>query len=66
MEILLDERQTAEKLQLSVRTLQRLRGAGNGPVYLKIGRLVRYRLEAVNDYLATCARRSTSDAGAPA
>jgi len=64
MENLLDERQAAQRLHLSVRTLQRFRSAGNGPRYVKIGRLVRYQAGAVEAYLAACVRASTSDHGA--
>jgi predicted DNA-binding transcriptional regulator AlpA len=39
---------------ISPRTMQRWRGARTGPAYVKIGRLVRYRRSALDDYLASC------------
>jgi predicted DNA-binding transcriptional regulator AlpA len=63
MQLLLNERQTATMLNISVRTLQRLRAIGNGPVYVKLGRLVRYQSDAVDNYLAACTRKSTSQGG---
>jgi hypothetical protein len=60
MKNLLDEHKTAETLNVSIRTLQRLRTTGSGPSYLKIGRLVRYDADTVAEYLLTCARQSTS------
>lgn len=65
MDLLLDEHQTANTLRLSVRTLQRLRRSGGGPRYFKIGRLVRYRIEAVEEYLSGCSRLSTSEGASP-
>lgn len=47
----------------AVRTLQRWRLTGNGPVYLKIGKSVRYRHSDLSDYLNSCVRTSTTDMG---
>ena len=46
---------------VSPRTMQRRRIEGTGPEYVRIGRLIRYRQSALDAYLATCARRSTSE-----
>lgn len=39
--------QLAERLRLNVRTLDNWRSLGTGPAYIKVGGLVRYRLEDV-------------------
>ncbi|MFZ0526935.1 MAG: helix-turn-helix domain-containing protein [Xanthobacteraceae bacterium] len=43
MDALLSQKQTAQILGLSVRTLERYRLAGTGPRYARLGRLIRYR-----------------------
>lgn len=48
---LLDEARLAAKLDVSRKTLQCWRYAGQGPRFIKIGRLVRYRLGDVDAYL---------------
>jgi hypothetical protein len=59
---LLDERAAAPYLgDISVRALQDLRRRGNGPGFLKVGRLVRYRRSALDEWLKSRERRSTSD-----
>jgi hypothetical protein len=63
MEPLVDEKQLAEFLCRSVRSIQGDRLKGSGIPYYKVGRSVRYRLSEVEEYLAGCKRRSTSDAG---
>ena len=46
---------------LSIKTMQRWRLDGKGPVFRKIGRLVRYAQEDLDKYLAGQIRKSTSD-----
>jgi hypothetical protein len=58
---LLTEQDASRILQCSPRTLQRLRATGGGPAYYKCGRLVRYRLDDLNSWLASHVRRSTSE-----
>jgi hypothetical protein len=58
---LLAERDAATFLNLSARTLQNWRVAGREPSFVKIGRRVQYRVVDLEDYLATCVRRSTAD-----
>lgn len=48
----LTEHELAERLRLSVRTLQRWRWQGKGPAYLKLGRRVVYRLADVEAWEA--------------
>jgi predicted DNA-binding transcriptional regulator AlpA len=57
------EKQEAERLNLSERTLQAWRTRGDGPPYIKLGRAVRYDPTAVDTWLTTRARRHTSDPG---
>lgn len=60
---LLDEGSAAAVLGVSVRTLQRWRHRGCGPVFVKLGRgrgrLCRYREADVLAFLDACARTST-------
>jgi len=44
----------------SSRTLQRWRLEGTGPVFVKFGRLVRYRQSDLEHFLDESARKSTS------
>jgi len=57
----LNERQAAEFLGLSHRTLQCWRRIGRGPTFLKIGEAVRYDRAELERYLAAQVRQSTSD-----
>lgn len=50
MTIHLNEKDLAQRLGLSVRTIQRWRWAGRGPSYLKLGGRVVYRLADVEDW----------------
>jgi len=59
--IVVDAKAAAERLGLSISTLAKLRLAGTGPAYCKLGRRVVYRLEALEAYLAANERRSTSE-----
>lgn len=59
-----DTQAAAKHCGLSKPTLERYRLTGDGPAFLKIGRKsVRYRLEDLNDWLASRLRKSTSDQG---
>jgi predicted DNA-binding transcriptional regulator AlpA len=60
---LLDERQTAELLNLSVRTLQAWRQQGVGPHFVRAGRAVRYRRRDLIDWMESCTRDSTARIG---
>ena len=52
----------AKKLGISDRTLERMRGEGNGPKFAKAGRAVRYRDDWLDDWLEQRAFTSTSAA----
>jgi len=48
---LLDEASLASRLRLSRSTLQSWRYSGRGPRWIKLGRLIRYRLADVDAFL---------------
>jgi len=50
---LLNEKQLAMKLGLSLACARRWRTTGRGPRYIKLGASVRYRLEDVEAWLAS-------------
>lgn len=50
-------KQLAKYLETSVSALSQYRAPGIGPVYLKIGRMVRYRLSNVDEWLRQKASR---------
>jgi predicted DNA-binding transcriptional regulator AlpA len=60
---LLTEDEVAQRLSVSVRTLQGWRVRGGGPHFVKLGngRAVRYRATDIRDYVAARVARSTSD-----
>jgi predicted DNA-binding transcriptional regulator AlpA len=62
MQSLLTQRQCAEMLALSERTLERLRVTGTGPKFLRIRHSVRYRPADVEAWLASQVVSSTSEA----
>lgn len=51
IESLLDEREVARWIRVSVATLRYWRGEGKGPRYRKVGQLVRYAPSDVSDWL---------------
>ena len=61
MSRLVTERDAAELLGVSVRTLQKWRLQGNGPGFVKLGHAVRYDVKDLEAYIELARRRSTSD-----
>lgn len=57
------ENEAAHYLNVSTRTLQKWRQIGGGPKFVKMGRLVRYRLSALDEFLALGAQINTSGGG---
>ncbi|WOF21951.1 helix-turn-helix domain-containing protein [Microbacterium betulae] len=49
---LMDSREIAAYLKVSESTLSRWRSAGQGPPFLRLGGIARYRIEAVDAWLA--------------
>jgi hypothetical protein len=58
----LNQRQLAERWDLSEATLERWRSEGIGPVFLKLQGQVRYRIEDIHAFEAESLRASTSKA----
>lgn len=56
----LNQRQLAERWDISLRTLERWRCEGIGPLYLKLQGRVLYRVEDVDNYETRCLHASTS------
>ena len=50
---LLNEKEVADYLGKKISALQKWRWAGRGPVFVKVGRLVRYRMSDIESWLAT-------------
>jgi predicted DNA-binding transcriptional regulator AlpA len=50
---LLTEEEVAKHLHVSLAALRRWRLEGRGPQFIKVGALVRYRPEALEDWLAS-------------
>lgn len=48
---LLTEREAASLLKISSRTLQAWRPAGTGPAFVRVGRSIRYRRNALQEWL---------------
>jgi hypothetical protein len=51
LDALLTEHQLARKLGLTISGMRKLRWAGRGPRYLRLGRVIRYRVQDVEDWL---------------
>lgn len=52
--------QASEYLGLAVSTLNKWRCHGGGPVFIKMGRAVRYRVEDLENFLSSSRLASTS------
>jgi predicted DNA-binding transcriptional regulator AlpA len=61
MDSLIDQKQAARILGLSVRTLERHRIAGTGPRFARLGRLIRYRQNDLIEWVDSKLRNSTSE-----
>ncbi len=61
----LSTREAAEYCGLSARTLEKLRLTGGGPEYARPVRRCLYSVEALEIWLASGRRKSTSDPGPP-
>lgn len=59
--ILYTPEEAARRLNSHARTLERWRTEGNGPRYVKIGRRVHYRREALDDWIIKQERGNTSE-----
>jgi predicted DNA-binding transcriptional regulator AlpA len=61
LEPLLDEVEISRLFGRAIPTLQKDRLHGDGPPFIKIGRLVRYRPSSVQEWLDKQTRQSTSE-----
>jgi hypothetical protein len=59
----LTEQQAAERLNMSVKWLQKRRVTGEPPTYAKFGSAIRYSFDALQEFEQSCTRTSTSDKG---
>ncbi|MGH3426018.1 MAG: helix-turn-helix transcriptional regulator [Mycobacteriales bacterium] len=55
------EREVAELLGCSIRTLQGWRWRGGGPPFIRVGRSVRYDPSGLRAWVGAQTRRNTSD-----
>jgi hypothetical protein len=62
LESRLSTKEASKILNVSDSFLNKSRLFGNGPVFEKLGRLVRYRYGTLLDFMSAQTRRSTSDA----
>jgi hypothetical protein len=60
MEQLLNERETARLLRISVQLLRKWRANGSGPEYIKLGKCVRYSTRDIERYVLS--QRSAASA----
>ncbi len=60
---LLSETEAAQRLKLSTRTLRNWRVTGQGPKFVKVGRLIRYKIVEIEEWIEMNTRKSTSDKG---
>ena len=60
---LINEREAANLLRLSVKCLQGWRVRSGGPRFVKLGRSVRYAMADLEAFVQEAVRRSTSDPG---
>lgn len=59
---LLTEEQQAKRWGIAPKTLANQRWRGDGPPFIKLGRLVRYDSDVTDAWLSERARHSTSEA----
>jgi hypothetical protein len=65
MEALLNEFEVSEKLQISVASLRRRRVLRQGPPFVKVGPLVRYRPEALDQWVEGLPTGGTGEKRSP-
>jgi excisionase family DNA binding protein len=63
LDVRLSNREAADYLGLKAATLNKWRVFGDGPPFIKVGHLVRYRKADLDAFLQSRLRRSTSDPG---
>lgn len=63
LDVRYSNREAADYLGLKAATLNKWRVFGQGPPFIKVGHLVRYRKADLDAFLQSRLRRSTSDSG---
>ena len=58
---LITDVELASWIRYEVRSVRNLRYSGRGPKFIKVGRLIRYRVKDVTEWLESNIRTSTSD-----
>lgn len=58
---LLNDTAVAKRLGVDPKTLQNWRCRGNGPPFVRVGRLVRYEPESIQQWIESQRRTSTSE-----
>jgi hypothetical protein len=51
-EILMNEREAAKTLRVSVQLLRKWRSSGDGPNHIKLGKCVRYAVRDIEEFIA--------------
>ena len=59
--VLLTPKETARRLQVSLSWLAKRRMSGDGPLFIKVGRAVRYSDLAIQEWIKEREKRSTSE-----
>jgi predicted DNA-binding transcriptional regulator AlpA len=57
----LTTKEAAERVRLSESALEKKRVAGTGPVFVKLGKAVRYEITAVDEWIAAGRHKSTAE-----
>lgn len=60
---LLCTKEAADYVSLSKGMLEKLRGNGAGPVFVKLGKAVRYEVSALDEWIAAQRRESNNHTG---
>ena len=63
---LMNTKEASQYIRLAVRTLEKLRLNGGGPRYRKVGRLVFYTMDDLDDWVESHTYAMTSDPDYPA
>ena len=57
------EKELSERLNISLKWLQKMRTVGGGPPFVRLGGSVRYKIERILEWEDSVERQSTSDSG---
>ncbi len=60
MTVAVDTKGASERIGLAVKTLENMRTRGDGPQFMKLGRMVRYRIADIDAWMAERVVSSTS------